>query len=94
MIATTDTERIAAYINSVKWVFAKTMPENPHEYIVRGKQLSDDDFVSFVNYIRANGYVKPFQGRNYTGIDIEGYYYWTMGSPMDMTKIINRKCLK
>ena len=43
------------FIDSVQWTFAKTMPEWPHEYIVR-ERVNEDLFVKLVQHIRWQGY--------------------------------------
>ncbi len=77
------------FINSVKWTYAKTMPEWPHEYIVRSK-VDDKLFVESVNHIRAFGYVGSFYKMSITYFDHDGMVYWTMGAPIEETIIINR----
>ena len=76
-------------IDSLKWTFAKTMPEWPHEYIVR-ENVDDDSFVQLVLFIRANGYTGKFYKKDITYFDDDGLVYWTMGSPINETIIINR----
>jgi len=39
------------FINDCQWTYAKTMPEWPHEYIVRSK-VDQDCFVEMVKHIR------------------------------------------
>jgi hypothetical protein len=77
------------FIGSVHWTFAKTMPEWPHEYIVRG-QVDEDLFMIFVQHIRSQGYVGKFYERDFTYYDYGGMVYWTMGEPLGETTIINR----
>ena len=95
----TDFERVSALLAAQTWTFAKTMPRNPHEYSVRKRWASDDDFVFVVQYIRDNGYAGDFEGRTYTYLDVDGHFYWTMGAPINtkegkpLTIIINRKPL-
>lgn len=72
------------------WNFAKTMPENPHEYSLK-KLWSPDEFDRTVLGIRALGYRYRFKGRHYTQLDVNEHYYWTMGAPVDKTILINRK---
>ena len=92
-------EKILRYIESHKWRFAKTMPENPHYYTLRN-DWDDTDFVDFVLYIRENGYVEKFNGQSYTYLNINGYKYWTMGYPINYgngdpcTILINRAEIK
>jgi hypothetical protein len=95
----TDIEKVTALLNAQKWVFAKTMPENPHEYTVRKNWENDDDFVFVVKYIRANGYPFKFGKSIYTQLDVGEHFYWTMGAAINTpdgkpyTIILNRKRL-
>lgn len=82
-------EILMGFISSVKWTYAKTMPEWPHEYIVRSK-VDDKLFVDSVNHIRAFGYVGSFYKMSITYFDHDGMVYWTMGAPIEETIIINR----
>ena len=75
------------------WTFAKTMPSNTHEYIVRWDGNSAA-FVAAVKTIRDYGYERIYRGRAYTCLDVDGYYYWTMGEPAEKTMLINRPALK
>ena len=80
------------FIAQCHWNYAKTMPEWPHEYIVR-KNVDEVLFVQFVKHIREFGYGGRFYKRPITYFDYEGMTYWTMGEPIEATTIINR-CLK
>ena len=83
---------VAASLAGQEWVFAKTMPDNPHEYCLRRRWVGDDDaFVEAVEFIREAGYEAFFEGRPYTQLDIDDHFYWTMGFPVDETILINRK---
>jgi len=58
---------IKDFIKRNKWVFAKTMSEIPHYYIVRDN-LSDNDqklFDEFDVFIKKNGYAKKFYSKQY-----------------------------
>ena len=39
------------FVDTAEWTFAKTMPEWPHEYIVR-ERVDKDHFVQMVRHIR------------------------------------------
>jgi len=80
------------FIKSVQWTYAKTMPEWPHEYIVRDR-VDEDLFVKMVQHIRKFGYEGKFYKKEITYFDFAGMTYWTMGAPVEETIIINR-CLK
>lgn len=77
------------FINTVTWTYAKTMPEWPHEYIVRGK-VDENLFVETVKHIREFGYQGSFYQKPITYFEDDDLVYWTMGAPIDETTIINR----
>jgi hypothetical protein len=84
-----------AFIASQDWIFAKSMPTNPHSYIVRGKGNSHADFEAFVRYIRRHAEERVWgrgRGRKIYlyWTDSVGRKYWTMGWPVAETTIINR----
>jgi hypothetical protein len=82
-------EALHKFIYSSKWIFAKTMPEWPHEYIVRGK-VDENLFEQLVLHIRNNGYEGMFYRKKITYFDEGDKVYWTMGSPLKETTVINR----
>lgn len=82
-------EALQEFITASKWTFAKTMPEWPHEYIVR-ERGDEQLFVQLVDHIRANGYEGRFYRKVITYFEAEGMVYWTMGAPIEDTIIINR----
>ena len=92
-----DIEEARPYIDEVRWQFAKTMPQWPHEYTVRDWRIDlDDTFLDFVELIRAQGLVKPWPAdsptprSHHTYLAIDGWDYWTMGEPVEETAVINR----
>ena len=82
-------ENFGELINRNKWIFAKTMPEIPHYYIVRDS-LSENDkklFDEFNMFIRKNGYATKFYSKQYTYFNIGDYKYWIIEN------ILNRAAL-
>lgn len=77
------------FVDTSKWTFAKTMPEWPHEYIVR-KRVDEVLFDAFVRHIRQYGIKGRFYQRTLTYFAEDGLLYWTMGDPIEETTIINR----
>jgi len=77
------------FVNQEKWTYAKTMPEWPHEYIVR-ERVDEALFAKLVKHIRANGYEGKFYSKSITYYDEDDMVYWTMGAPIEETIIINR----
>ncbi len=85
------------YIATVRWHFASTMPQWPHEYTVRGwRPELEPDFVAFAELIRAAGMIKPWPSEaatpryHHTYLAVDGWDYWTMGEPLATTTVINR----
>ena len=83
------------YITRVRWQFAKTMPQWPHEYTVRQWCPEREvEFEAFVLLIRRIGTIKPWPPRtpryHHTYLTIDEWEYWTMGAPLSETTVINR----
>lgn len=77
------------FIESVEWRYAKTMPTMPHYYTLRAK-CDSDQFVAAVVFIREHGQTERYRNKPYIYYYLDGYRYWTMGSPLDETILINR----
>lgn len=87
-----DQDFLRRFIGERRWIFAKTMPDNPHWYTLK-RQGDPAEFNRAVMLIRIHGYDRPFRGTDYRGLDFDGHYYWTMGAPLKDTILINRKQL-
>jgi hypothetical protein len=85
-----DRESIEAILTGQKFTFAKTMANIPHEYTLRKNWASDQDFINVVNFIREHGKEERFFRKTFVYYYCNGYKYWTMGNPMDITRLINR----
>ncbi|MBK8467562.1 MAG: hypothetical protein IPL32_17235 [Chloracidobacterium sp.] len=83
---------IQQFIGSEQWTFAKTMPEWPHEYLVRNR-VDENLFMRFARHIWDHGYQGRFYDMRLTYYAYDGRVYWTMGEPDDKTMILNR-CMK
>jgi hypothetical protein len=81
--------QIKEFIQSVTWTYAKTMPDWPHEYIVR-HHVDKELFIEMVKHIREFGYQGRFYEKSITYFDEAGKVYWTMGEPIEKTIVINR----
>jgi hypothetical protein len=46
---------LRTFVRTETWTYAKTMPEWPHEYIVR-ERVDESLFVRLVEHIRVHGY--------------------------------------
>ena len=89
----TDNE-FREFIEKTRWQYAKTMPDDPHEYTVRS-WCDDQEFENAVRFIQSKGKRQRWWSM------VQAYYYiesknvgelkyWTMGSAPEETTIINR----
>ena len=88
-----DNNRIRDFVSRYTWTFAKTYADfAPHEYYVKEKldDQGQETFVWFVEFIRDYGFECKFAGKTHTYYELDGYYYWTMGDPVEETIILNR----
>jgi hypothetical protein len=76
-------------VNDEPWTYAKTMPEWPHEYLVRDR-VDGERFEALVRHIRSHGYEGHFYSKSITYYEEQGLVYWTMGALIAETTIINR----
>lgn len=79
---TSNFEWLAERLINASFVFAKSMPKNPHWYTLR-KDWDDEDFVRAVEIIRKDGYNRRWYRKNYTSYNVNDHYYWTMGEPIN-----------
>jgi hypothetical protein len=81
---------VEKFINRNKWIFAKTMSDIPHYYIVRDN-LSENDkklFDEFDVFIKKNGYIAEFYSKQYIYFNTGNYKYWVIEN------ILNRAILE
>jgi hypothetical protein len=76
------------YIEAQTWVFAKTMPQNPHEYVVLRRSTDWREHLRFLRWIRVWGDRELFKGTYYLYRTVGEWRYWALG-PNDT--IINRR---
>lgn len=83
------------FIGRQRFHRAVTAKRNPHEYIVRYKNVigTDEEFIRAVLFIRQNGFKIVFWGREYIVYCLHNRFYWTMGDAIDETTILNRNDL-
>ncbi len=81
-------KQTTALISSLDWTFAKTMPEIPHEYIVTDHYPKQSKEINkLIEEIAKNGYAKPFYGKEYKYLEINGYKYWVIENIINRAKI-------
>lgn len=80
---------IEKFLGSMVWTFAKTMPDTPHDYVVRDA-LSDADkktFDAFGEYIKRAGYSAAFASKRYNYLHIRDFKYWMIGNILNRAEV-------
>jgi len=86
----TDAEFISAS-QSFAWTFAKTMPQCPHWYIVRGKTADNETYFAMFRAIEERGVWGKWNGNPQQYLHPgDGFYYWKMTDEIAESIIINR----
>jgi hypothetical protein len=67
---------------------------NPHQYCLRKSWDGDMLFAKVAQTIRDYGYVEWFWRKPYMMLNVGEFKYWTMGWPLEVTVLINRRLLK
>jgi hypothetical protein len=98
-----DLAEIRAFIGSVEWRFAKTMPQWPHFYNVLDRNPEKKGgLFKLMNAIFNHGYQKEWPPpderarlgsdwkRIVTYFNVDEYKYWIMDATIEETDLINR----
>lgn len=68
-----DLSHITLLLSQEKWMWAKTMPGIPHEYIVRGKcRMGEEDFLLIVHAQRDLGKHEVWGKYNFPYLYLDG----------------------
>ncbi len=87
-------EFVQEWLSSQRWIYARSRADNPHEYCLRREAGDEATFEQVVEHIREWGSWYPWWGRWYLQYVAGDHVYWTMGSPIPETVLINRKTLE
>jgi hypothetical protein len=89
----TDKTRLKSFIDSNKWIFAKTYTKTaPHEYIVY-EDLDDEvkkEYMWFIQQIKEKGVDEKFYQSTFRYLYFDGMKYWVHNSGDDPEGILNR----
>jgi hypothetical protein len=86
-------EAIADYLAAQEWVFARSMPKTPHEYVLLRKSADPAMHLNAVAFIRANGEPRPWRWpprTHHYWQPGDGWEYWTM---RESDTILNRRII-
>jgi hypothetical protein len=83
-----EPEQAGAYLAAQTWVYARTMPKWPHEYVLLARSSDPWEHLRVVWFIRQTGVKRRFAGRLHSYWQSGGHEYWTMRAT---DTILNRK---
>ena len=83
-------EELIQALTKASFRYAKTMPRFPHWYTLKTTWEKKREFNAAVVAVRKYGEARRFFKRTFTYFDHGDYTYWTMGSPVRKTLLINR----
>jgi hypothetical protein len=75
--------------STLKFRFAKTMPEHPHEY-ARREEDNKVEFVELFRRIGEQGVWEEFEGKRYRYLYLGPFKYWRMTNDVRQSHVINR----
>jgi hypothetical protein len=79
------------YIEANEWTYARTRPQNPHEYLLLHKSTDWREHLRFLRWIRVHGEVERWlDRRDYPYRTVDGWRYWSLCLVNDEV-IINRR---
>jgi integrase len=74
---------------NLKFRFAKTMPQNPHFYVVRSAE-NNTEYEQLFTRIDREGVWEEFQGKQYKYLSLGSWRYWAMTEDIAKSMVINR----
>jgi len=85
-----DLNELRHAVESLRWVFAKTMPQCPHWYVVRSPEI-EEIYVALFQATKDHGKLEYFYKtrRQYLYLG-DGFKYWRMTEDLRQSRIINR----
>lgn len=91
----------SSFVSSVRWQFAKTMPQWPHEYTVSTwSRATEEQFRGFVLLVAEQGVRVPWpkppaQPRyNHRYLFVDDWKYWFMDDDPMVTILVNRAAVE
>ena len=82
-----------SWLESQRWIFAKTRADNPHEYCLKREADDPRMFEAAVDFINERGMNYVWWGATYRQLLAGSHCYWTM-SDSSQAILINRKHLE
>jgi hypothetical protein len=88
-------DEMRAFIAAHHWKFATTFAKTaPHWYTLEKNCRTSVEFYRAVATIRRVGYGMRYYSAAMIYLDVDQWYYWTCGYPVEDTELINRAEIK
>ena len=87
------TDEVRAFVAKVQFTYAKSVPDNPHFYLVRAKLEPElqPGFDALVALIERDGYRSRSQDASYVYLELgDGWRYWASRSLFQSGGNLNR----
>ena len=81
---------VREFIDSSKWIFARTMADIPHWYCLLRDCEDRNLFLKFVRFMEEHSVTGTFCGKQYRYFYLDGYRYWHMDPSAEECDLINR----
>lgn len=81
---------IEELVDGFNWTFAKSMPNNPHYYIVK-QEVDPRDYERLYWFIYDHPTIVKWWRKDYKAARIGKHLYWIMTDDVNESRIINRK---
>jgi hypothetical protein len=79
------------FIEANTWTYARTRPDNPHEYLLIHKATSWREHLRFLRWLVVHGEVERWVDRkDYPYATVDGWRYWSLWAVNDEV-ILNRR---
>lgn len=69
---------IKQFIDENEWIYAKSMPRTPHEYVLERNAVNYDRYFDFINHIDVFGYDQYFFKMKFRYFNVGDYKYWAL----------------
>ena len=87
-----DKEKFLSFVAQAEWIFAKSIPNWPHFYIVEENLPDQGAFRASKTFVRDCGYVGKFFDLDVFYFDADGWTYWAspLAKPPESQYMLNK----
>ena len=87
-----DKEDFQSFVAQVEWIFAKSIPNWPHFYIVEKDLPEQAAFRAAKTFVKDSGYIGKFFDLNVFYFDADGWTYWAspLVNPPESQYMLNK----